>query len=57
MITIDNVPDRIKKMWDDEKEELGFTLEDCTCLNCSDNETCNCAFDLYNTNNDCLWVK
>lgn len=26
----------------------------CTCVGCSDNRTCTLAFDVYNTDGDCL---
>lgn len=31
--------------------------EKCTCEECPNTETCVCAFDLYNTADDCLMDK
>jgi hypothetical protein len=31
--------------------------EKCTCTNCSEKYICSCAYDGYNTNNDCLMEK
>ena len=38
-------------------DEAGCDIDDCTCNDCSDKETCIYAFDLYNTNGDCLAEK
>jgi hypothetical protein len=32
-------------------------LERSTCKDCGMNETCDFAFDRYNTDGDCLWMK
>ena len=34
--------------------ELGYTFKYITCDNCDINSTCTVAFDLYNTDGDCL---
>jgi len=34
-----------------------MTIEDVTCLKCKRNRECEYAFDLYNTNGDCLAIK
>lgn len=31
--------------------------EELTCYRCSNNKTCEFAWDHYNTNGDCLWLK
>lgn len=31
--------------------------EDTTCFYCPDNATCPCAWDIYNTDGDCLMDK
>lgn len=36
--------------WDKE-------LTDCTCYNCKSQFDCDCAWDLYNYNGDCLAMK
>lgn len=42
----------------DNFKKAGFKIEDCTCNNCPINDKeCWVAFDLYNTNDDCLWEK
>lgn len=33
------------------------SLMDITCEECGDNDTCPFAFDLYNTDGDCLALK
>lgn len=38
-------------------EERGYNIDDCTCNTCSDKNTCKYAFDLYNTDGDCLASK
>ncbi len=44
---------RAKDFW----VEVGYNLKDCTCNDCRDVEHCRYAFDLYNTNGDCLAEK
>jgi len=40
------------------KDELTVpTKERMTCTTCADNQTCEFAWDLYNTDGDCLAVK
>lgn len=42
-------------------KEMGWLvegkLEEITCHNCANRETCRSAWDLYNTNDDCLEDK
>ena len=38
-------------------EERGYNIDNCTCNDCPDKETCNYAWDLYNTEGDCLASK
>lgn len=38
-------------------EERGYDIDACTCNDCPDKDSCNCAFDLYNTQGDCLASK
>ena len=32
-------------------------LQRCTCIKCKDSETCEFAYDGYNTDGDCLAIK
>lgn len=38
-------------------KEQGLTILDFTCTNCQQVSTCPSAYDLYNTNGDCLEEK
>ena len=38
-------------------EERGYNIADCTCSECDIRRDCIYAFDLYNTNGDCLAAK
>ena len=42
-----------RKYW----EEVEYDIETCVCNDCSDDDKCPFAFDLYNTDEDCLGVK
>ena len=35
----------------------GTASVDCTCDNCSEKETCKSAYDIYNSDGDCLEAK
>lgn len=37
--------------------ETSIKMKDLTCYTCKEWETCNCSFDLYNINDDCLANK
>jgi hypothetical protein len=48
---------QMREITADEKELFDCTGNDwnaCTCLHCKINEECKYAFDLYNTDGDCL---
>ena len=38
-------------------EERGYDIDACTCNSCSNKDNCKYAFDLYNTEGDCLASK
>jgi hypothetical protein len=38
-------------------EDYGLKVEDITCHHCPQKDTCEYAYDLYNTDGDCLAVK
>lgn len=37
--------------------EVEVSQQDLTCAYCLDKDTCDCAWDLYNTDGDCLKLK
>jgi len=51
--------------FDDVVDEIVYTADYketitkgmLTCFNCIDRDTCDCAWDIYNTNGDCLAAK
>ena len=50
----------VKKLQDwftKASKPYGWTLIDCTCEDCPDVKTCDCAYDTYNTGGDCLASK
>lgn len=38
-------------------EKRGYDIDKCTCNDCPDKDHCEFAFDLYNTQGDCLAMK
>lgn len=38
-------------------EVYGYSIDDCECTYCPDNEECPFSFDPYNTFGDCLAMK
>ncbi len=47
---VDSMSDEVKH----ELTEFGSTFKYITCDSCMDNKTCSWAFDIYNTDGDCL---
>ena len=41
----------------DTDVRVELKMKDLTCYKCKEWAECKCAFDLYNTNNDCLMSK
>ena len=39
------------------KEEFDIDIDSMTCSKCASSETCEYAFDAYNTDGDCLAIK
>ena len=57
-MTVNETRDSLRTIW----EETNYDIDiDCTCNKCYPNGEmvckCNCAFDLYNINGDCLAIK
>lgn len=38
-------------------KDNNWKIEDCTCFDCDYQIKCQCAYDLYNYNGDCLESK
>ena len=51
----ENMPQLARKQW----KIYGYDPDkiECTCNHCDENEYCWCAWDLYNTGDDCLMNK
>lgn len=43
--------------FDKAMKERGYTYEVIECVGCPRNDTCELAWDLYNTDGDCLDLK
>ena len=51
--------DKETELWFEIMNQHGLITKDiyCSCTNCPANDKCKYAFDLYNSNGDCLLEK
>lgn len=54
---MNKIPSDVTKRWDEAKNHIGYDISQCTCIDCTFANECDYAYDLYNTNGECLYLQ